>query len=102
MAKAKYKEYFNQMFSENKELFLHFKLLCDDFGRDRATFKDQFDKEGKVVLEIIKEWESRLCGHMEKGDNAVFSSNLADKFWEEVRAYYPFIDLVGVKVRKVR
>jgi hypothetical protein len=80
---------------------LRFKLLHDDYARDRQTYKEQFDKEGAVVMAIIKDWERKLCGYMEKGGNAVFSSNLADKYWEEVRKYFPYIDQVGVKVRKV-
>ncbi|MGI5828187.1 MAG: hypothetical protein ACOX6V_04185 [Patescibacteria group bacterium] len=101
MAKAKYKQYFEEMFTQNRELFMRFKFLCDDYGKNKQKYKEQFDREGKIILEIVKDWEARLCGHMEKGDNAVFSSNLADKFWEEVRAYFPYIDMVGMKVRKI-
>lgn len=101
MAKSKYKQYFEEMFAQNRELFLHFKLVHDDFSKDRNSYKEAFDCEGKLVLEIIKDWESRLCGHMEKGSNNVFSGKLADKFWEEIKKYYPLIDYVGIQVRKV-
>jgi hypothetical protein len=88
------------MFAENKDLFLQFKLIHDDYVKDRQKHKADFDKTGKKILTIIEEWESRLCGHMEKGNNSVFSAKLSDKFWEEIKKYYPFIDFVGVKVRK--
>lgn len=98
--KPKFKQYFEKMWEENKELFLHFKITHDEYVKTRQN-KDNFDQEGKLVMEILKDWESRLCGHMEKGKNGTFSANLADKFWVEVKKYYPFIDLVGVKIKKV-
>ena len=96
MAVAKYRKYFNEMFDAHREEFLLFKLLCDDYVKNRAEHKAEFDRQGKVIQEYVKDCEKRLCGHMEKGKNAVFSSKLADKFWEEVRAYFPPIDEVGV------
>lgn len=96
MAAPKFKKYFNDMFKQNRELFLKFKLTHDDYVKDKKKFKDQFDQEGKQVLVIIEEWEKRLCGHMEKGNNGVFSAKLADKYWNEIRKYYPYIDFVGV------
>jgi hypothetical protein len=102
MAKSKYKQYFEDMFKANKQLFMQFKLIHDDYVKDRKKYKSQFDEVGGQVMKICKDWESKLCGKMEKGSNAVFSANLADKFWEEVKKYYPFIDMVGIKIRKVR
>ena len=100
MAKPKFREYFNKMFEENKELFMQFKIIHDDYVKDRDAHRDEFNKEGKKVMKVIEEWESKLCGHMEKGNNSSFSGKLADKFWAEIRKYYPFIDFVGVKVKK--
>lgn len=101
MAKPKFKQYFENMFAENKNLFLQFKVIHDDYAKDRKN-KDEFDEVGKKVSEILKEWEGRLCGHMEKGANANYSANLAEKYWQEIRKYYPFIDHVGIKIRKVK
>jgi len=101
MPKPKFKQYFEQMFADNKELFLHFKIIHDDYAKNRSKYQADFDREGKLVMDILKEWESRLCGHMEKGANATFSSKLADKFWAEVKKYYPYIDLVGVKIKRL-
>ena len=95
----KFRDYFNQMFADNRELFLQFKLLNDDFGKDRKKYAQQFNQVGAQVVPIVREWEKRLCGHMEKGENATFSSKLADKFREEVKAYFPYIDFVGVIIR---
>ncbi len=100
MAVPKFRQYFNQMFEENKELFMEFKFIHDDYIKDRQKHVEQFNKVGKKVVAIISDWENKLCGHMEKGNNAVFSAKLADKFNNEVKKYFPMIDWVGVKIKK--
>ena len=96
MPAPKFRKYFNEMFEQHREQFLIFKLIHDDFVKDRKKHKTQFDQEGKKILKIIEEWEGRLCQHMEKGQNASFST----KLWAEIRKYYPYIDFVGVKFKK--
>ena len=98
MAIPKYRQFFNEMFESNKEKFLRFKILHEDYARDNRQFKEQFDLEGKEISDIISKWEQRLCGKMERGGKGVFSSSLSDKFWGEVRKYFPLIDHVGVIV----
>jgi len=93
----KFKQYFYEMFESNRELFLRFKLLNDDFAKDRKKYQAEFNEVGLQVMGIVRDWEDRLCGHMEKGNKAVFSSKLNDKFWAEIRAYFPYVDWVGVK-----
>jgi len=95
---AKFRQYFNEMFEQNRDLFLRFKLLNDDFGRDRKKYQYEFNEVGKQVTNIIREWEGRLCGYMEKGKYSNYSQNLADKFWLEIRNYFPYVDWVGVKI----
>ncbi len=97
MSSPKFRKFFNDMFEQHKELFLRFKLLNDDFATDRKKYQAEFNEVGKQVVDIIHDWEGRLCGHMEKGDKAVYSKNVADKFWTEIRAYFPYVDWVGVK-----
>jgi len=94
----KFKQYFNEMFEGNRDLFLRFKLLNDDFAKDRKKYQNEFNEVGLQVMEIIRDYEGRLCGHMEKGSKAVFSGKLNDKFWAEIRAYFPYVDWVGVKI----
>lgn len=102
MATAKYRQYFNDMFEANREKFLRFKLLHEDFANNQEKFKTAFDAEGKEILAIIKLWEERLCGKMERGGKGVFSSSLSDKFWQEIRKYYPLIDQVGITVTYIK
>jgi hypothetical protein len=102
MATSKYKDYFNQMFDQNREQFTQFMLVCQDYMQDKAAHSDEFNRLGKPVKAIMTEWETKLCGRMERGKNSVYSANVAEKFWDEVRKYFPCIDEVGVKVTKLR
>ena len=95
---TKYKQLFDEMLSKNRELFIRFKITHDMYATDRKTWSKQFNEEGLKVLEIIRDYENRLCGHSEQGQYSKFSANLAEKFWAEVRKNYPKIDFVGVKV----
>lgn len=94
---TKFKQTFDEMVKKNRELFIKFKITHDMYATDPKTFRDQFNQEGKQVLEIIREYENKLCGHSEQGQYSKFSANLAEKFWGEVRKNYPRIDFVGIK-----
>jgi hypothetical protein len=94
---VKYKEYFKMMFDQNKELFQKFMLLSQDYMKDKSRFKAQFDLEGREVLDVVESWERRLCKHMEKGSNSVYSSTLSEKFRGEVKKIIPCFDEIGLK-----
>lgn len=85
------------MLGDNTSLFEEFKTLHDNYVSDEKAFQKQFNEKGKIVTQIIREYEKRLCAEMDKGQYGKFSSNVADKFWEEVRKIYPRIDFVGVE-----
>lgn len=95
---TKYKEYLDKMLVENKSVFDDFKLIHDQFVKDRMVYQEEFNRKGEIVVEIIRNWEKRLCSRMEGGKNGVYSANLSEKFWQEIRKIYPKIDLVGVKL----
>lgn len=94
---TKYKQLFDEMLKKNRELFIKFKITHDMYGTDPKQWNKQFNDEGKKILEILREYEDRLCGHSEQGQYSKYSANLADKFWAEVRKNYPRIDFVGIK-----
>lgn len=85
------------MLEENRDLFLNFKEIHDNFVEDPDTFKDQFNEKGKTVVEIIREHELKLTAQQNKGQYSKYSSNLSDKFWDQIRGFLPKIDFVGVK-----
>lgn len=95
---AKFQDYFQRMLEENEKLFREFKEVHDKYAQSKPTWQGEFNRVGGMVLEVIREWEGRLCGRQERGENAVFSGKLADKFQGLVKEYYPLIDFVGVEV----
>ncbi len=96
----KYKDYFKKMLAENRELFAEFEKWQEEY-RNRKLSQEEYNRKGAAVLPVIKEWETRLCSHMEGGKYNVYSSKLAEKFWEEVRKKFPLIDFVGVEIERV-
>jgi hypothetical protein len=101
MATPKFKEYFDKSFADNREQFQLFMLTCQDYLQDRQKYSEEFNRQGQPIKVILLEVEARLCGRMERGKNAVYSANLSEKYWDEVRKYFPCIDEVGVKITKV-
>lgn len=94
---VKYKEYYKEMIANNKELFDSFKEVHDNFVKNGDEWKSMFNEVGKNVVEVIRDYERRLCASQESGMYGKYSSKLADKFWDQVRKEYPKIDFVGVK-----
>lgn len=97
MAKAKYKDYYNQMILQHTDLFEAFQEIHDQYVLQPDTWRDEFNTQGAKVVEIIREYELRLCAASEGGRYGKYAANLSDKFWEEVRKKYPKIDFVGTK-----
>ena len=95
---TKYKEYFEKMFAENKELFEDFKKIHNEYGLDPDSLQEEFNKKGEKILGVVREYENRLCANTERGMFNKFSSGLAEKFQNEVRRSFPMIDHVGLKV----
>ncbi len=96
---TKYQEIYKKMLSDNKELFDDFKIIHDAYNLD-SSLQDEYNQKGKPVIEIIREYEDRLCGRSEGSGYAAYSGNLAEKFWGEIRKDFPMIDRVGVVIRK--
>ena len=97
---TKYKQYFNKMLEENKQLFQDFEEIHALFDLEPDKHQDEFNQKGDTILDIIREYESRLCSHSEKGIYSKYSVNLAEKFQKLVHARFPKIDYVGITVSK--
>lgn len=96
----KYREYFRQMLEENEKLFSKFAELHEKYKQDRNVWQEDYNNVGSEVLEEIRKWETKLCGYSEKGVYAKYSTKLAEKFREEVKAFFPLIDFIGVSIVK--
>lgn len=94
---TKFKQTYQQMVDEHLDLFKKFKSIHDNYLADRKTYSSQFHQVGAQVLEIIRDYEQRLCASMERGHFSQYSHRVADRFWAEVKKDYSHIELVGVK-----
>lgn len=96
---AKYKEYVDKMLAGEDELFKRFQEIHDKFTLDQGKYQEEFNSVGKEVMEVVKDYEDRLCRRSEVGGYGAYTGNLAEKFMDEVRRIFPNIDSIGV-VRK--
>jgi len=101
MAKAKYKEYFQKMKDENQELFEKFAAIHEQYKLNKQVNQAKFNDIGKQVVELIREWERRLCTVMGKGQYSQYAQKLSEKFWNLARKEFDQIDMVGVKIEMV-
>jgi hypothetical protein len=93
---TKYKEYYDRMIEAHRELFDEFKQIHDRYGMEREKLQDEFNKVGAKVQAVIRTWEDKLCGRSEGSGYASFTGGLAQKFQDEIRKNFPFIDSVGI------
>lgn len=97
---TKYKEYFTKMVDENSDVFESFRELHERYKNNSAS-QEEYNESGKYIMNLIREYEDRLCKTTEGGGYSAYSGNLAEKFWEEVRREFPLIDRVGIIIKKV-
>ena len=95
---TKYLEIFNEMVTKHEKAFDTFQELHDKYEKDPQKWQSEFNSEGAKIMEIVREYENRLCGHMENTNNATYSANLAEKFRNEIKRYLPRLDMIGVVI----
>jgi len=94
---SKYKTLFSDMVKQNEQIFKSFKKIHDKYALDPNKWQEQFNSEGREVLDIIRRYENRLCGRSKSSGYSAFSGKLAEKFREEIKKEYSKIDFIGVK-----
>ncbi len=94
---AKFKEYFELMLKDHKETFENFKDIHDHYTLEPTKYQKQFNDYGKEILEIVQEYENRLCGKSEGSGFGRYTVQLADKFRAEVKKYLPKINSIGLQ-----
>lgn len=97
---TKYREYFERMITNEKEVFDAFTRLHMKYSIDQDSAQEEFNKQGAKVLAIIHIWEGKLCSQSEKAGFGNYTSNLSEKFMLEVRKSFPLIDHIGIIVKK--
>lgn len=93
---VKYRQYFQKMLADNKELFESFKALHDAYALNPDAFQNKFNVQGEKILTVIREYENRLCANTERGMYSKYSTQLAEKFQNEVRTLFPMVDRIGL------
>ena len=93
----KYQKVYTEMIESNRELFDAFAVIHDKFVLDQETHKTEFNAVGSKALVIIAKYEQILCGKTENGGLGKFSSNLSQKFWDEIKKHYKKILFIGIK-----
>lgn len=88
------------MLKDNEEIFNSFKNLHDNYALNPQSHQKDFNTQGEKVLEIIREYENRLCTDTERGVYSKYSAKLAEKFQNEVRAHFPMVDRVGLIIEE--
>lgn len=96
---TKFKEYFDMMVADNKQLFEDFKDLSARYMMDDESNQEELNENGPEIVNIVREYEERLCKNTERGKYSNFSGGLAEKFQDMVRKNFPAIDYVGIKIK---
>jgi len=100
MPTAKYKVYYQKMIDDHRQLFDQFAVLNEQFTQDQAAVADEFHHLGQQVLEVVRDFDRRLCAAMGKGIYSTYSQKLSEQFWSLVRQDFSQIDMVGVKIKQ--
>jgi len=96
MPAVKYQQYYQQAKEQHAALFADFAKINE--SRSIASLpKEEFDRVGQQVVDILRDTDRRLCSQMGKGQYSVYTQKLSDKFWAHVRQEFKYIDLVGLK-----
>jgi len=97
---TKYKQYFEKMLQSEKNVFEKFLKIHNLYSQDQEKNQDEYNREGAKILEIIHEWETKLCSQSEKAGYGYATSKLSEKFMDEVRKEFPLIDHIGIISKK--
>lgn len=86
------------MLEKNPELFEEFRAVHNRYTLDPEQHQEEFNNVGRRVQDVVRRYENILCGKSENTGYSQYSSSLAQKFQDEVRAHFPKIDFIGVKI----
>ncbi len=97
---TKYKAYYEKMVMENKQLFDKFTKAHFEYSLDQNQNQENFNVIGGEILDIVHEYEDRLCKQSENAGFGSYTSGLAEKFQTEIKSHFPLIDHIGIIVDK--
>ncbi len=95
---SRYKKLFKEMVEKNPEVFTEFKEIHDKYEKDNNKYREEFNRIGEPVVELIDQYIDDLCRTSEGAGYGMNSTKLPDLFRTEVRKEFPSIDDVGIEV----
>lgn len=95
---VKYKQQVQDMLEVHADIFKEFQKIHDAYRQDPKKWQEAFNEKGREIIPILARWENSLCARSESGKYGKFSSNLAEKFRNEVKMHFPHIDAIGRKL----
>lgn len=98
MAEAKYKKFYKLMREKEEKLFLEFEDAHRSYKENSKKNQLEFNRVGEKVVEVIRDWDRRLCSTMGKTMYGQYSQQVSEKFWDLARQEFDQIDMVGVKI----
>lgn len=93
---SKYRKAVEEMLEENQELFEEFRAIHEAYRINPEVNQAKYNAIGTPVMDVIREYERRLCAKMGAGKYSKFSANLSEKFMEEIKTIFPKIMFIGV------
>lgn len=95
---TRFKEYYEMMVKDHSGLFDEFRQLHDKYVLEAEKWQKEFNELGEKVMEIVQEYENRLCKTQERGGYSSFTPKLAEKFRDEIRKNFAMFDHIGIEV----
>ncbi len=95
---TKYQQLITELYRDHAEEMNSFQKIHDLYMEDQKKHQDEFNRQGESVMDLLHFYERQLCGKSERSGMGVYSSKLAEKFWDEIKKKLPMIDFVGVKI----
>jgi len=97
MYMSKYREAVEVMLKENQELFDEFQAIHDAYVINPTVNQPKYNSIGSTVMDVVRDYERKLCAKMGAGQYSKFSTNLSEKFMEEIKQIFPKIMFIGVE-----
>lgn len=94
---TKYRQAVQEMLEENKDLFDSFTQVHDAYVLNPEMNKGKFNSIGSEIMDVIRDYERKLCAKMGAGQYSKFSTNLSEKFMEEIQKIYSKIMFIGIE-----
>lgn len=98
MAAPKFRQILKATYEQHADLFEALRPIHDAYAKDQKGQQEVLNKVGEPIMVILKEAEQRLCRQTENGGYGDYSSKLADRFWQEVKKDWPYIEWIGVRL----